>query len=486
MQPLAGFIPMSVRTPEQMGTFGNRVSVMLAELPTDEADPVKRLRRINETMKAVKERHSTLPASLLLDANHFIPPALFAQAARATSRLVGVRGINQPANVMISNVPGPSTPMYLGGVRQRAQFPVSGVLDGIGINITVMSYLDSLEFGIVVDREQLDDPWPILDALRVGLDELRDAREGPCSANLSDLHSPASLDPEEGNLMSGRILDGNSMDDYPLTLTSIVERAERFHADREVVSRRPSGAIDRTTLGACAGRARRLAGALAALGVGEGDPVATLLWNQSEHLELYFAVPAMGAVIHTLNPRLFPDELAFIVDDAEDKVIVVDESLLEVFETFTAARDFAHVIVVSQSGETPAGMLDYESLVAGGEPVAVARAGRTSRGGDVLHLGHDRPTQGGRVLAPRTRAALAGCGTARPAGRISKGHNPSGRPDVPRERVGTALRRSPRRSGSGLPGAASGSRERARPVRCRASHHDSGCPHRVDGDADSA
>ena len=174
-QPLAGFIPMSVRTPEQMGTFGNRVSVMLAELPTDEADPVKRLRRINETMRAVKERHSTLPASLLLDANHFIPPALFAQAARATSRLVGVRGINQPANVMISNVPGPSTPMYLGGVRQRAQFPVSGVLDGIGINITVISYLDSLEFGIVVDREQLDDAWPILDALRVGLDELRDA-----------------------------------------------------------------------------------------------------------------------------------------------------------------------------------------------------------------------------------------------------------------------------------------------------------------------
>ena len=102
-----------------MGTSGNRVSVMLAELPTDEADPLKRLRRINETMKAVKKRHSTLPASLLLDANHFIPPALFAQATRATSRLVGVRGINQPTNVMISNVPGPSTPMYLGGVRQR-------------------------------------------------------------------------------------------------------------------------------------------------------------------------------------------------------------------------------------------------------------------------------------------------------------------------------------------------------------------------------
>lgn len=178
-QPLVGFVPMSVRTPEQMGTFGNRVSVMITELPTDEGDPVERLRRINETMKAVKERHRTLPASLLLDANHFIPPALFAQAARATSRLVGVRGIKHPANVAISNVPGPSAPKYLGGARQRAQIPVSGVLDGIGINITVMSYLDSLDFGIVVDREQLDDPWPILDALRASLDELRGLAQAP-------------------------------------------------------------------------------------------------------------------------------------------------------------------------------------------------------------------------------------------------------------------------------------------------------------------
>lgn len=178
-QPLVGFIPMSVRTPEQMGTFGNRVSVMISELPTDTADPVERLRRINETMKTVKERHRTLPASLLLDANHFIPPALFSQAARATSRLVGVRGIKQPANVAISNVPGPSTPKYLGGARQRAQIPVSGVLDGIGINITVMSYMDSLDFGIVVDRDQLDDPWPVLDALRAGLDELRQLAQAP-------------------------------------------------------------------------------------------------------------------------------------------------------------------------------------------------------------------------------------------------------------------------------------------------------------------
>lgn len=162
---------------------------------------------------------------------------------------------------------------------------------------------------------------------------------------------------------------GGSMDGYPLTLTSIIERAERLYVDREVLSRRPSGTVDRTTLSACAGRSRRLAGALAELGVGEGDLVATLLWNQSEHLELYFAVPGMGATIHTLNPRLFPDELAFIVQDAQDKVIVVDESLLGVFETFRSGRDFAHVIVVTHSAQAPTGMLDYESLIAGGAAV---------------------------------------------------------------------------------------------------------------------
>ncbi|WP_082963639.1 long-chain fatty acid--CoA ligase [Mycolicibacterium peregrinum] len=169
--------------------------------------------------------------------------------------------------------------------------------------------------------------------------------------------------------MTANMLGSNSMDDYPLTLTSIVDRAERFHSDVDVVSRRPSGAVTRTTFGECAVRARRLASALSTLGVREGDPVATLLWNQSEHLEAYFAVPAMGAVIHTLNPRLFPDELVFIVDDADDRVIIVDESLLDVFETFSARHDFRHVIVVTHDGDAPAGTLGYEALLAGAEPM---------------------------------------------------------------------------------------------------------------------
>ena len=118
------------------------------------------------------------------------------------------------------------------------------------------------------------------------------------------------------------------------------------------------------------GRARRLASALAELGIGEGDRVGTLLWNQPEHLELYYGVPAMGAVIHTLNPRLHPDELAFIAGDAGDRAIVVDESLLPAFDGFRSAHEFEHVIVVSQSGAVVDGALDYESLIAGAEPMS--------------------------------------------------------------------------------------------------------------------
>jgi fatty-acyl-CoA synthase len=172
--------------------------------------------------------------------------------------------------------------------------------------------------------------------------------------------------------------EGLMMDDYPLSLTAVVERAEQFSAEREVVFRRPDASVGRTTIGSCAARARRLGAALRGLGIEPGDPVATLMWNQPEHLEVYYALPSMGAVLHTLNPRLHRDELSFIVNDAEDRAIILDESLLEVFESFHDAREFEHVIVVSRSGPVPDGYLDYEALVDGAEPMewppAVERA----------------------------------------------------------------------------------------------------------------
>jgi fatty-acyl-CoA synthase len=167
--------------------------------------------------------------------------------------------------------------------------------------------------------------------------------------------------------MTDTMLSGLMMDDFPLSLRAITERVEQLSPARHVVSRRPDGSIHRTTLGVCAQRARQLASGLAALGIGDGDRVATMLWNQPEHLEAYLAVPPMGAVLHTLNPRLHRDELSFIAGDAEDRAVIVDESLLDVLDGVRSNWDFEHVIVVSHSGSVPAGTRDYESLVAGGE-----------------------------------------------------------------------------------------------------------------------
>jgi fatty-acyl-CoA synthase len=164
------------------------------------------------------------------------------------------------------------------------------------------------------------------------------------------------------------MLNGLMMDDFQLSLTVLVERAERLNSASPVVSRRPDGSVRRTTIAECAQRARRVASGLAGLGIGDGDRVATLLWNQTEHLELYFAVPLMGAVIHTLNPRLSPDDLSYIAADAEDRIVVVDESLVHVLESI--GYDFEQVIVVSDSGSPPAGTIQYESLIAESEPMS--------------------------------------------------------------------------------------------------------------------
>jgi fatty-acyl-CoA synthase len=169
--------------------------------------------------------------------------------------------------------------------------------------------------------------------------------------------------------MGEPLLAGLMMDDFPLSLTTLVERAERFTPGRKVVYRRPDGKIHRTTMGQCVRRGRCLAAALAELGIGEGDRVGTLMWNQPEHLEVYNAVPSMGAVVHTLNPRLHPDELGFIASDAEDRALVVDETLLGVLDSFRSAHSFDHVIVVSHSGSVPDDAIDYESLIDGGEPM---------------------------------------------------------------------------------------------------------------------
>jgi len=175
--PLVAQIPVSVRTDEQAGTYGNRIMLMSAPLHTEEPDPVVRLQKTHESLLEMKERHKALPAELLQDANHFIPPAVFSRAARLTFTLSTSGTVGRPTwNLVISNVPGPQFPLYCAGARLEANYPVSVITDGMGLNITVMSYCGHLDFGIVADRDQMRDVPCMLDWLREELALLRPSR----------------------------------------------------------------------------------------------------------------------------------------------------------------------------------------------------------------------------------------------------------------------------------------------------------------------
>jgi diacylglycerol O-acyltransferase len=175
--PLVAMVPISVRTEEQRGSFGNRVSGLVAPLPTNEPDPVARLRAAHEAMKAAKEQHQAIGAEVLQDITQFTPPALAARAARvaASTRIADV--VNPPFNLVISNVPGPQQPLYLAGARLLNYFPVSIVTDGQGLNITVQSYLGHLDFGLLACRELVPDVWTLMDHLSESLAELSAAAE---------------------------------------------------------------------------------------------------------------------------------------------------------------------------------------------------------------------------------------------------------------------------------------------------------------------
>ncbi|HEU0024425.1 MAG TPA: wax ester/triacylglycerol synthase family O-acyltransferase [Thermoleophilaceae bacterium] len=170
-EPLVAQIPVSVRSSEQAGTFGNRIMLMSAPLFTNVDDPVDRLLQTHEALRVMKERHRALPAELLQDVNHFIPPAVFSRAARLTFALSS--GAARPTwNLVISNVPGPQFDLYCAGARLEAHYPVSVITDGMGLNITVMSYCGKLDFGLVADRDQMPDLWHLMDWLEDELDEL--------------------------------------------------------------------------------------------------------------------------------------------------------------------------------------------------------------------------------------------------------------------------------------------------------------------------
>jgi WS/DGAT/MGAT family acyltransferase len=164
-RPLVGMVPVSTRTGAEADPWTNRVSAVFPILPTASADPVDRLRLTQQTMFEAKDRFSLVPADVLTDYAEFAPPALFIRAARVASQLRLADRFNAPFNLVISNVPGPRQPLYLGPALMLHYYPVSTIVEGQGVNITVQSYRDTLDFGLVSCRELVPDLEDLADLL---------------------------------------------------------------------------------------------------------------------------------------------------------------------------------------------------------------------------------------------------------------------------------------------------------------------------------
>ncbi|MBM3540110.1 MAG: long-chain-fatty-acid--CoA ligase [Alphaproteobacteria bacterium] len=159
------------------------------------------------------------------------------------------------------------------------------------------------------------------------------------------------------------------MQNRPLLISTIIDYAATYHRATEIVTRTVEGPIHRYTYETARTRAKRATKALNRLGVGPGDRVGTLAWNTHRHFELYFGVSGMGAILHTLNPRLFPEQIAYIANHAEDKVLLVDLTFVPLLEgLLPLLKSVAHLVLLTDRAHMPGGKLAkalcYEDLLA--------------------------------------------------------------------------------------------------------------------------
>ena len=198
-EPLVTMIPVSIRTGDEADRWTNRVSAIFVPIPTDVPEPLERLRAVNASMVDAKELHDALPADLLTDMTRFSPPAVAAAAARLAARVHAADHVRAPVNLVISNVPGPREPLYLAGATLEHYYPVSIVTEGQGLNVTVQSYRNAMDFGLLACRDLVPDLWDLLDLIMEELDVLFEAigevRPGAAGAGPSEDHSP----PPTGN-----------------------------------------------------------------------------------------------------------------------------------------------------------------------------------------------------------------------------------------------------------------------------------------------
>src|ERR671921_2824702 len=155
--------------------------------------------------------------------------------------------------------------------------------------------------------------------------------------------------------------------DYQLTVPAILKRAEELYGKKEIVSGNPDKSFHRYTYANFVRRTKRLAVALGKLGLEKSDRVVTLAWNTHQHLEAYFGVPSADLVLHTLNPRLSLNDLVYIINHAEDKVLLIDETLVELLDSIEDEVDLEHIFVFSTDGSAPEGLESYEDLLEGAE-----------------------------------------------------------------------------------------------------------------------
>jgi diacylglycerol O-acyltransferase len=174
-KPLVAVVPVSVR-PDATDTYGsNKVSSMFVQLPSQLEDPLERLLMIQQGTKGAKEEHNALGADTLLNWAEHATPNLFANAARLYSRMRLANRHRPVANLVISNVPGPDFPLYLGGAELRSGYPLGPVIEGMGLNITIMSYRGVMYWGIMACPETVPELWNLANDIPLALDELLDA-----------------------------------------------------------------------------------------------------------------------------------------------------------------------------------------------------------------------------------------------------------------------------------------------------------------------
>jgi diacylglycerol O-acyltransferase len=178
-QPLVATCPISVRATETTRRSANRVSAMFASLATDVADPVARLRAIQSTTRGAKEEHNAIGADMLQNWAEFAAPTTFSLAARLYARMKLADRHRPVHNLVISNVPGPPFPLYLAGAELVAAYPMGPVFEGAGLNITVISYMGSLDFGFQADARAVPDLWDLAACVEPAFAELADAVGAP-------------------------------------------------------------------------------------------------------------------------------------------------------------------------------------------------------------------------------------------------------------------------------------------------------------------